>query len=50
MIVITYGVNKSILKGSPSVTTVYVTSAAMSIPKMLKTILPIKTKEHFLSG
>jgi hypothetical protein len=50
MNVIAYGVNKSFLKGRPSVTTVYVTSAAMSMPKMLNIVLPTVTKEHFLSG
>ena len=50
MNVFTYGVNKSFLKGNPSVMTVYVTSAAMSMPKMLKIVLPMTTKEHFLSG
>jgi len=41
--VFTYGVNNSFLKGSPSVITVYMTTVAMNIPKMLKIILPIMT-------
>lgn len=45
---ISYGVNKSFLKGSPSVMTVYMTTAAIIAPKKLKIILPIMTKEDFL--